>query len=147
VPNSLIRFPDWESRLVQFFSDKMHIPFQIGVNDCALFACDAVLAITGVDLALSVRGLYSTQEEGHVLINEAVGDSGPVAFYSMVAEEHGIREVPILFARRGDCVMITLESGMALGIVGMDGVWACFAGPDGLERVLTRECSKAWRIG
>jgi hypothetical protein len=50
-PRQLTRLPDWPLRLEAFVSQRQGQPFAWGVQDCALFAADAVQALTGVDVA------------------------------------------------------------------------------------------------
>lgn len=47
----LRRLPDWPLRLEAFVTARANQPFGWGAQDCALFAADAVQAITGVDVA------------------------------------------------------------------------------------------------
>ena len=54
----LTRLPDWQKRLSDLIVSRMQKPFVWGSNDCCLFAADAVLAVTGVDLARDERGRY-----------------------------------------------------------------------------------------
>ena len=50
--------------------------FAWGTNDCCLFVCDVILAMTGTDLGEDYRGEYSTAEEAAALISEATGGGG-----------------------------------------------------------------------
>ncbi len=143
----IVRFPDWESLLDSFFQSRLNAPFQLGLNDCAMFACDAIKAITGVDLVMSLRGKYSSMKQGHDLIDDLTEGKGMLHFYDVTAKQYNIKDVPLLLAHRGDAVIITLEEGPVLGVIGLDGMYACFAGPDGIEKVLVRDCDKAWSIG
>lgn len=63
---ALQRLPDWPLRLDALVSTRLHAPFCWGVHDCALFAADAVLALTGRDLAAGLRGLGVRQALRHV---------------------------------------------------------------------------------
>ena len=53
----LSRLPDWQLYLDALVSERLHQSFVWGLNDCTIFAADCVLAITGVDLAVGLRGL------------------------------------------------------------------------------------------
>ena len=53
----LVRLPDWPMRLDALVFGRLMTPFAWGNNDCALFAADCVLAMTGVDLAAGLRSL------------------------------------------------------------------------------------------
>ena len=47
APNSLTRFPDWESRLGAYIEGRSSAQFAWGVHDCAQFALGAVIATVG----------------------------------------------------------------------------------------------------
>jgi hypothetical protein len=53
-----MRLVDWQLRYAAFMQERAAMPFAWGVNDCALFAADCVLAITGRDPAAALRGTY-----------------------------------------------------------------------------------------
>jgi len=59
----LTRFPDWAKRLNSYVSSVRSMPFNYGTLDCALFCADAVLAMTGRDLASGMRG-YTSYRDG-----------------------------------------------------------------------------------
>jgi hypothetical protein len=71
---TLIRRRDWRSRLDAYLDSIEGKPFAWGQLDCALFAADTVLAMTGVDLAESFRGRYSDQEGAAAAIKAAGAD-------------------------------------------------------------------------
>ena len=52
------RYPDWPSRLERYLQAARGRPFSWGENDCALFACGAVAAMTGEDPASRFRAGY-----------------------------------------------------------------------------------------
>jgi hypothetical protein len=54
------RLLDWETRLSDLILERLNQPFKWGVHDCALWAADARLAVTGVDAAAGYRGTYRT---------------------------------------------------------------------------------------
>ena len=56
------RLEDWPERLAAFVEARRAMPFRWGQNDCALFAADAVAAVTGVDLAERWRGLWARMQ-------------------------------------------------------------------------------------
>jgi hypothetical protein len=130
---TLRRTDDWESRLAEFFRARRDVPFEFGVNDCGLFACDAVLAMTGVDLGAGVRGTYQDTEGERVALQK-------------IAAEHALEEIPVRMARRGDVVLFERAEGPTLLVVGLDGVNAYGPGENGIKSIPVKHCSKAWRI-
>lgn len=137
------RFEDWPLRLEKFLAEAEQKTFEWGSFDCCLFSCDAVLATTGVDLAAGFRGQYSSELGAAKLLTRYRGVPG-VAW--KIAAEHGILEVPVLMAQRGDVVMIDSPLGPTLGIVGLHGHKAKFITPEGLKDYPVGDCTKAWRI-
>lgn len=101
----------WQDRLVAHLAEVAVMPFQPGVNDCALFAAGAVAAMTGVDHAAPYRGRYATIEEGLELLR-ADGIEDHVA----LAAVH-LPEIPVSMAQAGDVAAVPVNSGMALGVV------------------------------
>lgn len=135
------RYDDWPERLAAFFAGRRRVPFVWGINDCGIFSCDAVLLITGIDLAADVRGKYR-DEDGAAI---AMG-GGLEEFADRVAAENHIAEIPVRMAGRGDLALHTSLAGITLGIVGMSGMEIVVPGDFGYRTLPLLECSKAWRI-
>ena len=139
------RFDDWPRRLDTFIASRRELPFEWGSNDCCVFACDAVLAMTGEDLAQGFRDTYTTLLAAKKVMRKAKASTvGKLA--DIIAERHGLAEVPAPFAQRGDVVLLDREAGESLGIVSLHGtdVWA--PGPERLIEVPLSETKRAWRI-
>ena len=139
----MTRFEDWETRLAEALAD-MSAP-QWGKNDCAMRAFGAIAAITGVDIGEPWRGQYST-EFGALRQIVEFGCTDMEGVAEKLAGQHGLEEVPVLTAQRGDLVLVDSDQGPALGIVGLDGWWVIVAGADAVVRVPLRACRRAWRI-
>lgn len=140
----LTRFPDWHARLATEIERARSRTFEWGKFDCALFACDCVLAVTGVDPAAEFRGTYSTEDEARKLL----GTEGLDGFASAIAGKTELKEISPTFAQRGDVVLV--ENGdptRALGVVGLDGRFVLCASEPGLARVPMKRWLRAWRIG
>lgn len=106
--------PDWQSAFAEFVAGRIHDPFEWGRNDCALFAADAVEAMTGRDLAKAWRGRYSTAE-----------DAGRMGYSSAVVieilQDAGAMEIPVRRAMYGDVCLVDQ---------GEDQAWAICNGKD-----------------
>lgn len=141
----LVRFPDWQERLTDFLHDRREMPFAWGSNDCALFACDAVLAMTGTDLAEWFRlHPYGTALDGARRIREFTNGGTLADVASIMAGCFGIAEIKPSFAMLGDVVISEGPAGPMLGIHGGDIAW--FAGEFRLDERDTGECLQAWKI-
>ena len=145
----MIRILDWHTKLADFIHSRLRTPFEWGVQDCALFACDAVKEITGTDLAEDFRGKYDDARSAIRVIRDYAG--GTIEDLALrKAAEHDLPAVHINLASRGDVVLIQQEADAdnmrALGIVSMDGRTAACAGANGVHFVPRSSWLKAWKI-
>jgi hypothetical protein len=139
------RMLDWETKLADFIHANLRTPFAWGKFDCCLFACDAVQAVTGTDLARDFRGKYDSLASAYAMAKEYSG--GAIAeLAEKKAAEYELAEVPLAFASRGDVVLVSTVLGDALGIIGMDGIDALCSASHGLVKVSRSAWKKAWRI-
>lgn len=156
---TLERFDDWLARLEAQLALQQQKSFEWGAFDCALHACDCVLAITGVDLAADFRGKYSSQEEALAIMRQLVGSEWPgvtgSALEMLAANIAAQFEIPQAifptFARRGDVVLVRQPNDLpamgTLGVVGLDGLFALCASDQGLARVHMAHWIRGWLIG
>lgn len=108
------RFSDWSTRLREFEESRSPVPFQWGVNDCCLYACDAIQAITGIDPAESFRG-YTTEAEA----NEKIAVYGSLEkLTESICDECGFSEVPVKFAKRGDVALCEWQGKQFVCVLG-----------------------------
>jgi len=108
------RNENWPEKLHAFIEARRAMPFKWGKNDCCLFACDAVIEMTGIDLAAEYRGKYNSALGAYRLINH---HGGVVGAFKRACAPAGIEEVDVKFAQTGDVVAIDSgKHGMALGI-------------------------------
>lgn len=104
----MTRYPDWKSRLHRFLAEARRAEFQRGLCDCAVFACDAVEAQTGVDLAADFRG-YETARAGLRALHRAGFDS----LLAIASDRLPVADR----VRPGDLAAVPGEFGTALGVV------------------------------
>lgn len=152
------RYQDWEQRLAAFIEENRRRPFEWGAHDCALFACNAVETISGVDLAAGFRGGYSTKEGARLaMMRYMVGSEGSElgektddlleAVCRHVAAEHGIQETPVRRAHRGDLALFETVRGPSLGVIALDGASIIGPGEKGYVKVRLAAALRVWRIG
>ena len=141
------RYDDWPKRLDTFFRQRMNQPFEWGAQDCGLFAADAILEMTGEDLAAGLRGRYSTAQEAIDLIAAETAGGGLAELAEMLTERAGLVKVSVLAARRGDLILLDMDGKPALGILSLDGIHATMPGEHGLLNVYpVSETTAAWRV-
>lgn len=144
----LVRKHTWQQDLHAFVDARAGVPFAWGTNDCALFAADAVLAMTDVDLAADYRGQYSDANSAAATMAKVTGGTTVEDVLLHAAAEFALTEWPsVKFAQRGDLALLDGEEGLAVGVVYLNGVDAVFVSPEGLKRRPVVECRRAWRVG
>lgn len=133
----LERADNWPEILSGVIEGARERPFCFGTHDCALFAADAVLAMTGTDLAARYRGTYS-DERGALRL---MGERG--ALHAMACEALGEPIDPAL-ALRGDVVLTAQQGRYSLGVC----VGRQFASPGkaGLLFFSMGRADCAWRV-
>jgi len=68
-----MRYANWQDNLKVFLLNRNRFPFQWGVSDCALFACDAIHTMNGSDPAHFFRGKYANKEDAFVWLKKFAG--------------------------------------------------------------------------
>jgi hypothetical protein len=137
------RHEDWQTRLSQFLASRQSVPFSYGSHDCCLFVADAVIAMTGTDLALQFRTKYRTRLGALRRLN--INRGGVAAIASAVMIAYRCPEIAIRAAGRGDVILLQMPEGDILGLVSLNGTFVAAADRGFIEvpRALAR---RAWRI-
>ena len=139
---SITRYTDWPERLSEYLMQAQVKKFEWGRYDCCLFACEAVCVMTGTDLADGFRSYASRQGANRLLKRKG----GLRRICETVTKDYGIKEVPVLFARRGDVFLFKTKLGLTLGIVNLNGYEIISVRLRGLAVVPIRDGLRAWRI-
>lgn len=133
-----VRRPDWRGRLSAVVEAALQRPFEWGVHDCALFAGEAVLAMTDVDLAEGWRGRYRTQL-GALRVLKRAGHPDHVALAAaLLPEIHPAR------ASVGDIAAVRVGDNLVIGVV--IGPTVAAPGPADLEFVPRTEIHRAFHV-
>ena len=140
------RAEGWERRLASYLADRAAMPFAWGSHDCCRFACHGLAAQGTPDPMAGVRP-YSTARGAAGAIKRLGGTLDAAA--TKLAAKAGLHEIAPAFAGRGCVVMTEVEispdtTEPALGLVGIDGTLAFFAGIDGLVTYPMTACRRAW---
>lgn len=131
----MIRKQCWETALSDYLAANGEAVFAWGEKDCALFVADALLAMTGDDIAAPFRGKYKTAG-GSV---RALRREGYLDAWS-VFDAH-LSEIPPAFAQRGDVAMYSGAMGICIGRT------ALFLTEDeGLTARPMIEWTRCWRV-
>lgn len=132
------RYADWPERLAAFIELRRHVPFAWGVNDCALFAADACLAISGFDPLRTLRGQWANELQAMRFLAQL----GGVAWAARKALGRPL--VGAVGAPRG-AVVCARMNGLAILGVHLGACW-CAPGAAGLEFRPAREVRLAWGV-
>jgi hypothetical protein len=143
---------DWPTLLFHFIEARRNTPFAWGRQDCCLFACDGILAQTGLDPAAGLfRGKYRDALGAARLVRK---HGGVEAIATKVCTGLGYHPVPVLMAQRGDVVLLSARAAGSAGMFGREPVLglclggeAAFTGQAGLVFHPVANCRKAWRVG
>lgn len=133
------RFRDWEQRLSFACMAVTERPHAWGTHDCALYAADCVLAMTGVDLAEDYRGRYTTPVGAARMLKRAgVDNLGDFAAQMLP-------EIDIRAAGRGDLLICDGPEGEFFAIK----IGHMCVGPSatGVLHVPVRQATRAFKVG
>lgn len=136
----------WQEALDKFLRAHQDRPFEYGKWDCCLFVCDAIVEMTGVDLAVSYRGKYSTRIGAMRTIGELVGMASVRAVAENAATVYGMPEIPITHAHRGDMVVVRRGRDYSLGLVALNGREVIVSSKRGLWRLPLSCAIRAWQV-
>lgn len=132
----------WEIRLTDLIESRRGLPFKRGVNDCVLFAADAVETMTGHNVRPAQMPEYKTREQAL----EYLKSLGYVDYAAAATAKLGPKLKSTAFAGRGDCVLIEFEGERALGIVDLSGRRTVTIGKDGLVHYAPKYWIDAWKV-
>ncbi len=141
----LTRKPDWQTALDCFLVAHRQTQFLYGRMDCCLFVCDAILAMTGVDVAAPFRGRYASRKQAMRIVEAFTGRASVAAIAELMCSDHGMPEVPLRSAQRGDVVLIERRCDYSLGVIDLTSRLAVPAETGFLRIPLTQGC-RAWRV-
>lgn len=133
---AMSRIHHWQSALAALIARRMEVPFEWGKHDCALWAADAVQAVTGDDPANDLRGTYSTPTQAADIMRSSGG------LTSLADSKLGPRIKPT-FAQSGDIVLCVVNGREALAVCTGRHIMA--QGESGLVAVPMSSAALAWR--
>lgn len=130
-----------------FLLKRAREPFAWGINDCSLFAADAIQSFTGVDLASDFRGKYKDEASAFALIKTVTGGETVADAAAWCAKKHGLVErIHPLMAQRGDLVIVPDSGNLISAVVHLNGRHVVTVGEKGLLRLSIMEVKRAWAI-
>lgn len=103
-----MRVAGWESALSRLVGSRLAMPFAWGRNDCATFAADAVLAITGVDRLEAMRGRWHDTRS-------AMTFSRSLGGLVRAVTSTGLESIPPALMRDGD-IAVFMGQGETLAV-------------------------------
>jgi hypothetical protein len=145
---ALQRTTHWATReLDSFLRDHRHTPFAWGLNDCCLFAANAIQAFTGTDIAADFRGKYTDEASAFALIKSVTGSSTVADAVAWCAEKHGLLEWPTpRYAQRGDLLVMENGGAQIAGVLHLSGRHGISMAQDGPVRLPLSAIVRAWHV-
>lgn len=141
-PPATVRRPDhWPALLAAFIKKKRAAPFDWRTHNCAFFACDWLLLLTGIDPARRFRARCTGPLAAARLLRQG---NGLAALCTAAFPAQGWPAIHPALARRGDLATTETPAGPALGVV--VGATIAHPGPTGLVFAHFTAASRAWRI-
>lgn len=126
------------AKLNQFLRERADVPFAWGVNDCCIFAADWVLACTGRDPMVVIRGYINETDAA-----DLIGRGGGIK--RMTTDTLGAPAPTVTTAQRGDVVLFESGDGPALGVC-IGDKFAAVRPVGGVGYFAMRHALTAWRV-
>ncbi len=144
----LLRHSDWASRLDSFFVAAECKEFAYGggdgLHDCCLFVADAVIEMTGRDLAEEYRNQYRSRREAMTLVKERTGARTLRRF--LETSLSSLPCIPVAMAQRGDIVLVKRAREVSLGVIALNGKLIAAASAEGFLYLPLTLGLTAWRV-
>ena len=141
----ITRIENWPSALSDYLLCAERTRFRYGSQDCGLFVAGAIRAMTGVDVASTLRG-YTNRREAFNRIATLCGTPTMEAIAGHLAVLHGVPEVPVLCAQRGDAGLLRSGRRSSVGSVAMQGSEILTPYRAGLLRLPLSHARRSWHI-
>jgi len=138
----LERKQNWPQKLNEILENARHREFERGMHDCALFVCDAIFCMTGVDFGEDLRGTYDTKKAAF----EAVQNTGCRDLIALASKRLGKPLKKSSMAGRGDVVAVKYGDELGLAIVDLTGRRAVTPGLKELQYYPSKYWLKAWKV-
>lgn len=135
------RRPDWRTRLHEAVEAARREPFSWETgNDCAMFAANCVLAMTGEDPAARYRGRYTTAHGALRVVREAGFADLADAAADLLEEIHPSQ------ARVGDVAMVPVDDALGWSVGVVIGEQVAVLTPTGIGSASRSLATKAFRV-
>jgi hypothetical protein len=130
-----------------FLKDNANTKFAWGSWDCCLYAANAILAITGKDIADDFRDKYTDEASAFALIKTVTGGTTVADAAAYCAKKHGLVEhAHPLMAKRGDLVVIQNGPNLIAGVVHLNGRDVVSVSDHGAVRLPITQVKRSWSI-
>lgn len=136
TPSMPPRCVDWHARLILLIESRRSLAFAWGSNDCCLWVADAVLAMTGHDPAVDLRGTYCTARGATSALRRVGGLEGAGARCGA--------PIAALCAATGDIGLVH-DSARGVLAVCAGEVWLVISRA-GLAMLPLQSVQKSWRV-
>lgn len=140
------KHPDWINRFSDVIDAAKDKSFDWSGYNCCVFSSDLFEAVTGVDPIAGVRGKATTKKQALAVLKK-FGGGGVIKALEQVAETYGLDEVPPLYAKRGDPVIVHWDGQDLAGVIALNGRDVLVLRPDkGFGLLPVKSATRAWSI-
>ena len=136
------RIADWHIPLERAIHDWAAAPFEYGVHDCCTFANHCVKALIGLDLMEDHRD-YESHEDA---LRKMHNGGGLEPLVEAACKAHGINEVDVTFAQRGDLCLMDHRAGHNCGVLWLNNKVACAGEAGGIIFLPMETAHRCWRV-
>jgi len=136
------RHDNWPVLLSDYLNAASKRGFAWGINDCCLFAANAVKAIRGDDPAKAFRNKYRSEQGA----KKALIKYGSGSLRTTMLDILGQPYANVKMAGRGDIALVKTENGPAAGVVDNGFVYVPIEGVSGLASFHFDFVILAWKI-
>lgn len=135
-----MRKQNWPVILEEYIQSHESSEFVWGANDCVLFSANCANALLEESLDEEIASYGQYDEAGAAQIIEQKGSM------SAIMDAHFERYPSVAQAKRGDIVLVRIESGKAFGVVDGTGRRVACKTVDGLIFVPLLKGLRAWAV-
>lgn len=135
-----MRIHDWPEKLHARIQEAKTQAYVLGTHDCALFVCDCIKDMTGIDYFEKYRGTYTTVIGAAKVMRQKAN----VDNIEELATSWWGEPIPLSQASRGDVIILEHDGIESFGIV--VGTHAVFLNENGIIPIVVNKCKAAWKI-
>lgn len=130
---------NWHVDFCKYIEDNKNTEFKWGEFDCALFAANCVMLMTGEDPGSAIRGKYTDEVSAKKVLLKEYGTLEQ-------AWDSQLQRIETCMVQRGDVVVFNGDNGLTSGIYWNGGAYAPSEHGVAYVRDIHYSLIAAWRV-